>query len=94
MFRPAFNGTDQPLVIDDDGRTLGGNEWGAVDADTDRVKTHVEAGSLIVVDPESISEAANPDAVAAKAHADRANREAKPKPPAAKVAADNAGEKS
>lgn len=84
MHRPACNISAQPVVIDDDGRTLGGQEWGAVDVDSDRVTALVEAGVLVVPDPDSISESSNVDAVAAKAEADRANRDAPPADPKAK----------
>lgn len=50
MPKPAYNPTDRPVVIDDDGHTLGGREWGAADPDTDRVRALVDAGELVLRD--------------------------------------------
>lgn len=50
MRKPAYNPTSQPVVIDDEGHTLGGGEWASVDPASDRVTAAVEAGDLIVRD--------------------------------------------
>lgn len=50
MSKPAKNTTDGPVVIDDDGHTLGGGEWGQVDPDAHRVQDLVAAGFLVVTD--------------------------------------------
>lgn len=46
MFVAAHNPTDQAVVVDDAGRTLGGGEWGVVDTTADQVKTAVDAARL------------------------------------------------
>jgi len=50
MYRLAFNPTAGPVVSDDDGRTIAGGEWGAVDTTSDAVKSAVDAGRLMLQD--------------------------------------------
>ena len=47
-FVVGFNTTDAPIVIDADGRSLGGYEWGAVRAATQIVRAHVDGGRLVL----------------------------------------------
>jgi hypothetical protein len=42
----GFNTTDRPVLIDAEGRSLGGGEPGAVDTTSDEVKAAVERGDL------------------------------------------------
>lgn len=67
MFRPAFNRTDRPLLIDAAGHQLGGREWGAVDDSTDEVQAAIARRELRVY--ETIAEDASDDAKAAAARA-------------------------
>lgn len=46
MFTLAYNPTDSQVVIDAQGRILGGREWGAVDTTADETKAALESGSL------------------------------------------------
>jgi hypothetical protein len=46
--RSAYNATDRPIVIDPDGRQLGGREHGKVDVELDQVLEAVEQGYLIL----------------------------------------------
>lgn len=50
MTKPAKNTSSGPVVIDDEGHTLGGGEWGQVDPDAQQVKDAVDAGLLVVTD--------------------------------------------
>jgi hypothetical protein len=52
MTRSAFNPTDTPVVIDDEGRVLPGLEHGDVDPDAPEVEAAVEQGRLILADDE------------------------------------------
>lgn len=74
--RPAHNPSDQPIVIDEDGHTLGGGEWGAVDPNEPSVLAAVAGGSLVIPDDLGPS-----PSDAAKAAADAAGKQ--PKRPAA-----------
>lgn len=46
---PAHNPLTVPVIIDDEGRQLGGGEWGAADPDLEVVTTAVDAGRLILL---------------------------------------------
>lgn len=48
MYSTAFNRTESPIVVDEDGRTIGGGEWGTVDTTAELVKANQAAGWLIV----------------------------------------------
>jgi hypothetical protein len=52
MTRSAFNPTDGPVVIDDEGHVLPGLEHGDVDSDAAEVQAAVEQGRLILADDE------------------------------------------
>lgn len=46
-----YNTTDGPLVVDDEGRVLGGREHrDGVDVQAEPVASHIAAGRLVVVD--------------------------------------------
>lgn len=65
MYRPAFNRTDGPVLIDADGRQLGGHEWGAVDTTSDEVKSAVQLGRLSVFTGDALADDASPEAKSA-----------------------------
>jgi hypothetical protein len=44
-----YNPTDSPVVVDDEGHTLGGGEWGW--ADSRDIDDAIEAGRLVKADP-------------------------------------------
>lgn len=46
----VYNPTDQPVVLDPDGHTVGGREHATVDDRHDEVTSAVDGGRLIVVD--------------------------------------------
>lgn len=83
----AYNSTDGPAVIDDEGRTLGGHEFGAVEGD----RIDASEGALIRVTLPD--EDVNPDAADAQARVDKLNGVApkpKAKPKTATPSADEA----
>lgn len=47
MYAVAHNVTDRPVVIDDEGRVLGGGEWGALDTTDETAKAALEAGYVV-----------------------------------------------
>lgn len=79
MFRPAHNRTDRPVLIDAEGRQLGGREWGAVDDSADEVIAAVDAGELVLYDKPFEADA-NPDAVAAEKAAAELEKKSTRKP--------------
>lgn len=44
----VFNPTDQPVVIDDEGRVLGGGEWAELDTTDDLIKSLLDREQLLV----------------------------------------------
>lgn len=62
-YRLAYNTSDSPLLIDDEGHVLGGREWGAVNDKLDQARDAVRAGTLRFVD--ELGEDADPAATAA-----------------------------
>jgi hypothetical protein len=46
----VFNAGDSPVVVSDDGRTIGGGEWGSAQSTDDTVKAAIAAGRLVTVD--------------------------------------------
>lgn len=50
MDRTAFNTTDRPLVVDDEGRVVPGLDWGTVSTTNDRVTSLLDQGLLVLVD--------------------------------------------
>lgn len=71
MFVPAYNTTTGPIVIDGEGRTLGGGEWGPVDRHDDHAQQAIGDGRL-VIHPDLDVDAADVDQAAVDA-ADEAN---------------------
>lgn len=67
MLKTAFNGSDSPVVVDDEGHQIGGGEWGTADSTHDGVKAAVDLGTLVWVDVDPEAEGVNPDAKAAGA---------------------------
>ena len=55
VYKTAFNTTDSPVVIDDEGHILGGHEWGTVETTADAVKSGLDSGRLVLVDATSDS---------------------------------------
>lgn len=58
---PVCNVTDRPLVVDGEGRTLGGGEWGATLKSAEQVKAALGRGELVELD----GDAGTPEAKAA-----------------------------
>lgn len=50
QFVTAFNSTDRPAVVSDEGHILGGREYGTVDSKQALVKRHIDLGVLAVID--------------------------------------------
>lgn len=70
MYKTAFNPADTALVVSEDGRTIGGHEWGTVDT-TDAVGKRLLAdGLLINVDVPEYNSSSNQNAVQAFKHTD------------------------
>lgn len=76
MWATVHNGSGSPVVISDEGHSLGGGEWGPAQTTDDAVKTGVDAGTLVVVDPPEDDADVSPQARAAfaqtKEYAERA----------------------
>lgn len=49
MYKTALNTTDQVVVIDSDGRSLGGYEYGAVNPDDSLVVEAISTGKLRLI---------------------------------------------
>jgi hypothetical protein len=58
-YRPVYNSTDAPVVVDPSGRSIGGREHGIADPYFDEVELAVERGDLVYVGDEQ-----SPDATA------------------------------
>jgi hypothetical protein len=48
VYVPAHNVTASPIVIDFEGRTIGGGEWGVVDQTDDALETALDSGWLVL----------------------------------------------
>lgn len=80
MYQAAYNPGDTPVVIDRDGRTLGGREWGPVLTTEEDAKAAFSDGRLIKVAAEDL-DSANADArsaIEAAAELERTRKEAEP----------------
>jgi hypothetical protein len=53
----AYNTTDRPVVIDADGRTVGGREHATVDDRNDEITAAVDRGHLVLTKPSKKSTA-------------------------------------
>jgi hypothetical protein len=76
MWKLVFNPGDTPLVVDENGRSLGGGEWGSVDSLDPAVKSHLDEDRLLVVDiPDDALDQGhvNPAAYDAAKHVKEAN---------------------
>lgn len=60
-FRTAYNPTAGPVLIDDEGHSLGGHEWGPVEAGHSVVDEAVERGALTLLATDTEAEAAKAD---------------------------------
>lgn len=49
MYITVFNPTDQPVVVDDEGRTVAGHSWSPALSTADEVKTALDDGRLVKV---------------------------------------------
>lgn len=85
MYATAWNPGVSPVVVDDEGRTIGGSEWGTVETTSDAVKTLLAVEALMLVDEPKSGADVNPalsDALARtaerKAAADALRGEEKP----------------
>lgn len=61
MYQTAYNSTDRPIVIDDDGRQLAGHEFGPVDVDQVTVKEGIASEAVILQDDKALSAASSSD---------------------------------
>ena len=53
----AYNTTDRPVLIDDEGRTLGGGEWGPVLTTEEPARMALDAGTLVkVAEPKNLDD--------------------------------------
>jgi hypothetical protein len=48
VYATAYNTTDRPIVVDAEGRSIGGGEFGTVDTTADEAKMAAEAGDLFI----------------------------------------------
>lgn len=63
----VYNTTDAPVIADDEGRVIGGGEWGAVDTTADTVKRALDRGDLVTVE---VNDQSHADARAARDRAE------------------------
>ena len=61
MYVAAYNAGDTPVVIDRDGRTLGGREWGPVLTTEEEVRQAFDSDRLVKVGADDLDNA-NPEA--------------------------------
>ncbi len=66
IYQTVYNTTDQPVVIDADGRTVGGREWASVRSDSVHVLEAVNSSKLAVVD--DVGKGQDVDSEAKKVH--------------------------
>lgn len=50
MYATVFNTTDSPLVVDAEGRIIGGGDWGTVDTTADEAKVALDDDRLVIVE--------------------------------------------
>lgn len=50
MYKTAFNPGDSPVVVDGEGRTIGGGEWGTVQTTEDSASAALDSGALVIVE--------------------------------------------
>ena len=60
MYRTAFNPTDSPQPSSDNGKTIGGGEWGTVDTTDASVQASIDSGALLYVEvPDDLNDGVN-----------------------------------
>lgn len=50
VYRTGYNPTDTPVVVDDEGRTIGGREWGTYQTTEDAAQAALSDGRLLEVE--------------------------------------------
>lgn len=50
MYVTVFNASDTPVLLDEDGRSVGGGEWATADPDDAVTAAALEAGDLVEVE--------------------------------------------
>lgn len=68
MYQTVYNPSDQPVVLDASGRSVGGGEWATAQSTDDTTKAALASGQLVVAEPPAEDAPAthlNPQAVAA-----------------------------
>lgn len=53
MYVTAYNPTDGPVVVTDQGHTIGGRSWGTLDTTSDAGRRALELGDVLEVEAES-----------------------------------------
>lgn len=69
-FVTVYNTTDRPVLLDAEGREVGGREWGTAETTQDGAKVALASGSLILADVPEVGDV-NPLAAAAAARTAR-----------------------
>lgn len=64
----AYNTTDSPLLVDDQGFVIGGRSWGVVDTSDPIGKAELAAGRVVLADEDSVGSSDRQDAKDAVAH--------------------------
>lgn len=64
-YKTVYNASDAALTVDEEGRVIGGREWGTVNTTDSVSKGHLDNGTLVVVEKPESDEGQNPDAVSA-----------------------------
>jgi hypothetical protein len=63
MYVTVFNGGDSPVLISDDGRSVGGGDWATALSTDDAVKSALASGAVVKIDaPEGSDQQLNPAA--------------------------------
>ncbi len=70
----VYNTTDTIAVVDDDGRTIGGREWGSADIKDQAAKRLLNTGDLVLADEESARNANLPVVAALDKRRERADQ--------------------
>ncbi len=70
----VYNTTDTIAVVDGDGRTVGGREWGGVETTDPAVKRLIASGDLVLADEDAARAAKLPAVAALDERRDRAEQ--------------------
>jgi hypothetical protein len=65
MHKTAFNTTDQPVAIDEEGRRIGGREWGTINTTDPVAKQALEDGLIVITERPAGNDEINPQAAEA-----------------------------